>query len=63
MQKVCPTDLLFHAYREAYKLSEQEFDSILEKASDEEIDALFIDRSSTFSQKKLALSIVNKYLG
>lgn len=56
-----PIDAVFFAYRDLYKLSTDQFDSLLAKCTDDELEALLIDKASSFSDKKKALSIINKY--
>ena len=57
------TDSLFHAYREVYKLNEDEFDYIIENCTDDELDILILSSKPTFKEIKSGLKIVKKYLG
>lgn len=61
MKRVSPIDLVFEAYRDIYKLTTEQFDAILNKVSDEEMETLIISSESSFSDKRKALAIINKY--
>jgi hypothetical protein len=57
---------LFDAFDNAVKgglnITDEEYDFICENATDEELDDLLIDQSSTFSEKRSCLKVRNKYL-
>lgn len=62
MTKVSPIDLVFYAYRDLYKLTTEQYDLVLEKCTDDEVDALLIDKKSSFQEKRKALTIIKKYI-
>lgn len=50
------------AFMEAYGFNSKEYDTFCEKATDEEMEIIFnVESKSTFTAKRKALEIINKY--
>jgi hypothetical protein len=60
-------DLFDNAIKAAFNITDEEYDYICEHATEEEIDHFVsalggMDTPSTFTQRRLALEVRNKYL-
>ena len=59
------TDLFDSVVMTAYQINEEQYDWILERMSDDEMDKIVsiftMDNSSTFGQKREALKTMNKF--
>jgi predicted house-cleaning noncanonical NTP pyrophosphatase (MazG superfamily) len=55
------TDLFDNVIKSAWRLTDEEFDSILEKMTDEEMD-LFLTEKPTFEEKKKMIILVERLL-
>ena len=54
-------DLFDNVIKELWYITDYEYDLILEKMSDEEMD-LFLTENPTFTQKRYLLNLVDKYI-
>jgi len=59
-------DLMDNVVKAGFNITDDQFDFICEEATDEELDALtevlFDDSMATFSQRRKAIEIRNKYV-
>jgi len=55
------TDLFDNVIKSAWRLTDEEFDSILEKMTDEEMD-LFLTEKPTFEEKRKMIILVERLL-
>ena len=55
------TDLFDNTIKSVWRINDQEYDSILEKMTDEEMD-LFIKEVPTFQEKRKLLLLIEKYI-
>ena len=55
------TDLIDNAIKEAWYITDKEYDTICDKLTDDELN-LFLSEYPTFSEKKILLNLVDKYI-
>ena len=55
------TDLFDNVIKSAWRINDEEYDSILEKMTDEEMD-LFLTENPTFEEKKKMIILVERLL-
>jgi len=53
------TDLIDDYFKTLWRINDQEYDYIVEVATDAEMDAIMIDESSSISDMKVAIKLVN----
>jgi len=55
-------DLFDDSMKFGFNITDEEYDFICENASDEDLDSLILSEGSSFSSRRRALEVRNKYL-
>lgn len=56
-----PLQYFDNSFMAAYKLNDEQYDFIAEKATDDELNLLLIEGIPTFAEKRQIVSIIKKY--